>query len=236
MSDLTSCRPHFNLEAPDARDRATAAVVLSRSSARLPKGATDRLDTLARIDDSSAVRAAALTALVRKAHPTRADTAWRRATQDQDAAVRVVAARLSTHLRSVAPIDALVALARDQDPFVAEAACFALGELPTNDFRVAKDVQACLTHTAAHHSDPLARESAVAALGSLGHPDALPTILAACSDKPAVRRRAVLALAAFHGPEVDAAIELALHDSDWQVRQAAEDLNSTFDIEDDRPG
>jgi len=39
-----------------------------------------------------------------------------------------------------------------------------------------------------------------------------------------VRRRAVLALAPFDGPEVDAALALAHDDRDWQVRQAAEDL------------
>ena len=47
---------------------------------------------------------------------------------------------------------------------------------------------------------------------------------AAARDKPAVRRRAVIALAPFEGPEVDAAIAAALQDRDWQVRQAAEDL------------
>jgi HEAT repeat protein len=47
---------------------------------------------------------------------------------------------------------------------------------------------------------------------------------AAASDRPAVRRRAVVALAAFDGPEVDAALRTALRDRDWQVRQAAEDL------------
>jgi HEAT repeat protein len=43
-------------------------------------------------------------------------------------------------------------------------------------------------------------------------------------DKPAVRRRAVLALASFDGPGVEEALERALVDRDWQVRQAAEDL------------
>ena len=61
-------------------------------------------------------------------------------------------------------------------------------------------------------------------MGALGDADALPAILDACRDKPAVRRRAVLALAPFEGPEVDAAIDAALTDRDWQVRQAAEDL------------
>jgi HEAT repeat protein len=34
----------------------------------------------------------------------------------------------------------------------------------------------------------------------------------------------VLALAPFDGPAVDAALQEALGDRDWQVRQAAEDL------------
>ncbi len=53
----------------------------------------------------------------------------------------------------------------------------------------------------------------------------LDAILAACRDKPAIRRRAVLALAPFDGPEVDEALAHALADKDWQVRQAAEDLS-----------
>ena len=54
----------------------------------------------------------------------------------------------------------------------------------------------------------------------------LAAILAATRDRPAVRRRAVMALAPFEGPEVDAALAAALDDRDWQVRQAAEDLAS----------
>ena len=58
-------------------------------------------------------------------------------------------------------------------------------------------------------------------------PDGLATILhAAGHDKPAVRRRAVIALAPFDGPEVDAAIARSLTDRDWQVRQVAEDLDA----------
>ena len=76
------------------------------------------------------------------------------------------------------------------------------------------------------HRDAIAREAAVAALGALGDPSGLPAVLAACSDRAAVRRRAVLALAPFDGPEVDAALGAALDDKDWQVRQAAEDLTS----------
>ncbi|MBL6630630.1 MAG: HEAT repeat domain-containing protein, partial [Ilumatobacteraceae bacterium] len=81
-----------------------------------------------------------------------------------------------------------------------------------------------LIDLARHHDDALVRESAAAALGAIGDERGLPAILAACKDKPAVRRRAVLALAPFDGPEVDAAIDAALTDRDWQVRQSAEDL------------
>jgi HEAT repeat protein len=69
------------------------------------------------------------------------------------------------------------------------------------------------------------REAAVAALGAIGDPAGLEAILTATRDKPAVRRRAVLALAPFDGPAVDAALQEALGDRDWQVRQAAEDLS-----------
>jgi HEAT repeat protein len=74
------------------------------------------------------------------------------------------------------------------------------------------------------HDDLLCRESAVASLGSIGDPRGLPAVLAATRDKPAVRRRAVLALAPFEGTEVEAALERARNDRDRQVRQAAEDL------------
>ena len=64
----------------------------------------------------------------------------------------------------------------------------------------------------------------MAALGAIGDERALPAILAATGDWATVRRRAVLALAPFDGPEVAAALAAALDDRDWQVRQAAEDL------------
>jgi HEAT repeat protein len=64
----------------------------------------------------------------------------------------------------------------------------------------------------------------VAALGAIGDERGLPAVLAGCADAPAIRRRAVLALAPFDGSEVEAAIDAALTDRDWQVRQAADDL------------
>ena len=84
---------------------------------------------------------------------------------------------------------------------------------------------AALIAVATEHDDPLCREAAVAALGALGDDAGLPTIIAALDDKPAVRRRAVIALAPYEGPEVDAALERASQDRDRQVRQAAEDLS-----------
>ena len=56
-------------------------------------------------------------------------------------------------------------------------------------------------------------------------------ILAALDDKAPVRRRAVVALANFEGPEVDAALERAREDRDWQVRAAADQLGDDEDLE-----
>ena len=49
-------------------------------------------------------------------------------------------------------------------------------------------------------------------------------VLAALDDKPQIRRRAVIALAAIESPESEAALRRCLKDRDWQVRQAAEDV------------
>ena len=81
-----------------------------------------------------------------------------------------------------------------------------------------------LVRVAGSHIDPLCRESAVAALGAIADPAGLPAILAGLDDKPEVRRRAVIALAPFDGPEVDAALARAAVDRDKQVRAAAAEL------------
>lgn len=112
----------------------------------------------------------------------------------------------------------------DADPIVAEMAIWACGE-----HELVSDPVLHLIISATTESDePLVRESAAAALGAIGDRRGLPAILAACTDKPAVRRRAVLALAPFiDGPDhkqVLTALKHALADRDWQVRQAAEDI------------
>lgn len=168
------------------------------------------------------MRVAALGALVRGA-PDEADAPWERALADAAPAVRRRAAELAPSFRARERVAvSVLTLLDDSDVTVVEAAAWALGELG-DDARTTGAVDA-LSRVAREHRDALAREAAVAALGALADPAALPTILEACQDKPAVRRRAVLALAPFDGPEVEAAIDAALDDRDWQVRQAAEDL------------
>ena len=81
-----------------------------------------------------------------------------------------------------------------------------------------------LSTIALDHDDALCRESAVAALGAIGDSRGLESILQATQDIATVRRRAVIALAPFEGQAVSDALEVALTDRDWQVRQAAEDI------------
>ena len=83
-----------------------------------------------------------------------------------------------------------------------------------------------LGRIAADHTDSLCRESAVAALGiARAGPSRSPIVLAACADRATVRRRAVLALAAFRRPGGDSTmLRTMTADRDLQVRQAAEEL------------
>jgi len=184
----------------------------------------DDLETVraATHDPAPTVRAVAVAALVRAAPVRVAAPAWVSATGDPDPAVRRRAAELAP---------ALAARRRGPEPTTTAALVILLVD---PDVTV---VEAALAAAATGHSDALAREAAVAALGALGDPAGLDAVLAACHDKPAVRRRAVLALAPFTGPAVDAALAAALEDRDWQVRQAAEDLLAAGgDDEADRDG
>ena len=114
-------------------------------------------------------------------------------------------------------IDALA----DDNPTIAEVAAWASGERQPPE----AGVVAVLAALVADHADALVREAAVAALGAIGDERGRAAILAALGDKATVRRRAVLALAPFEGPDIDAALASAKEDRDWQVRQAAEDLS-----------
>lgn len=109
----------------------------------------------------------------------------------------------------------------DVDASVVEMAAWATGEQGDAAY---VPVLTALAATTSGHPDPLCREAAVAALGAIGDPSGLHAVVAALGDKPAVRRRAAAALAAFDGPAVESALRRCLEDRDWQVRQVAEDL------------
>jgi HEAT repeat protein len=188
-----------------------------------PASAAERDDAAAALGDPDPrVRSAALGALVR-AGDDRVLVAWQTCADDASAAVRRRAAELSPSTNTNRTVvDRLIDMLGDADVTVVEAAAWALGELGTRAVDAgAVDALATLV---LGHRDALAREAAVAALGALGDVTGLEAVLAACDDSVTVRRRAVLALAPFDGPDVDVAIARALDDKDWQVRQAAEDL------------
>jgi HEAT repeat protein len=178
-------------------------------------------------DGEPKVRATALGALHRLDALSEAELLA--ALADPDPGVRRRACEVSTTFAGTsgepplpAVAEALETLLDDPDPTVVEVAAWATGERPP----ARSSVIARLATLATGHDDALCREAAVAALGALGDPAGLAAILAATADKATVRRRAIIALAPFEGPEVDQALERARTDRDWQVRQAAEDLLS----------
>jgi HEAT repeat protein len=160
------------------------------------------------------VRASALRALDRSGSLTAADLD--RSLSDPEPEVRGTAVELAAKT----PEPSLLAALSDTDPRVVEVACWSTAERrPPEPGAVAR-----LVDVAGSHDDPLCRESAIAALGAIGQEAGLSSVIAGLDDKPAVRRRAVVALAAFDGPRVDAALERARGDSDRQVRDAVDEL------------
>ena len=203
---------------PRPADPVTAEGGRRRAAAAAGHAGDEAAARSALADESGAVRATALGALVRMG-AIRSDD-LRAAIKDPDHRVRSRAAELAgSGLERDDAIALLVGPLGDRQAAVVEAACFALGELGAPSGAVE-----ALARIARTHREPLCREAAVAALGSIGDEAGLEAILDATSDKPAVRRRAVIALAPFEGDAVDAALGRALEDRDWQVRQAAEDL------------
>ncbi len=175
-----------------------------------------------RDDPDPKVREAALRALDQTGSAGRDEL--ERALADEHPAVRMAALELAAG-RPEVPAGSVAAGLEDPDPRVVEIAAWACGEFGFDpDGADLSGVISALSSVAADHDDALCRESAVAALGSLAHPSGLPAILAGLDDKPAVRRRAVIALAPFDGLEVDAALDRARSDRDRQVREAAEEL------------
>jgi HEAT repeat protein len=144
--------------------------------------------------------------------------------------VHVTVRRRAAEIAARHPDVDLVGALSDDDPRVVEVAAWACGEHESDRDQVV----ARLIDLATDASEPLVRESAVAALGAIGDVRGLEAIIAGTADKPAIRRRAVLALAPFLGDDeigrrVDETIDRALADRDWQVRQSAEDLRRIID-------
>lgn len=175
--------------------------------------------------DDGAVRATALGALWRMGRLSIAELRAGLADGSPDVRRRALTVLPAAWGGEITTAVDLTDLLGDPDPMVLEVACFVAGECePPGDGVVDRLVEIATTHT-----EVLCRESAVAALGSLGDPSAVDAVLAACGDKATVRRRAVLALAAFDGDEVDEMLRSMASDRDWQVRQAAEELLSISD-------
>ena len=120
------------------------------------------------------------------------------------------------HRRAPSP-----APSHDADPSVVEMAAWALGRA---EERAAVPALCRLADRGRGHETPCAGRRRWPPSGPSGTDAGLPAVLAALGDKPAIRRRAAVALAAFEGPEVEAALRRCLDDRDWQVRQVAEDL------------
>jgi HEAT repeat protein len=174
--------------------------------------------TSALADAEPATRAAALGALARAGALTAGVLAT--ALADPAPTVRRRAAEEAARLRDPALAGALITTLADGDDLVIEAAAFALGELDPP----AQTAVAALSALATTHPEVVVRETAVAALGSIGDEAGKEAILAATEDVATVRRRAVLALAPFEGEEVEEALTRLTTDRDRQTRQSAEDL------------
>jgi HEAT repeat protein len=167
-------------------------------------------------------RILALRGVVRQDLVTSED--WRSALSDDDVDVRREALNQIAHVTIDEDVLADVARALDDgDALVVDGAAFALGE----HLYVAAVERMCVIATS--HEDARCRESAIAALGAIGDDRARPAILAALEDKPPVRRRAIVALSNFEGPDIDAALLRASEDRDWQVRAAVNQLGRDED-------
>ncbi len=172
------------------------------------------------IDPDPGVRAAAVSALARIGDLSATQCA--QLLGDPVVAVRRAGIEAALKVRGTgsrsALFDAVIHSLDDPDPLVVVAAVWFLAER-----RVPRAVDA-LVAVARTHDDVRCREAAVAALGAIGDPAGLPTVLAALGDKATIRRRATVALAGFDDPRVEPALRQAATDRDWQVRQAADEL------------
>lgn len=166
-------------------------------------------------------RVLALRGLVRQALMT--NELWLSSLRDDDVEMRREALQQLAHAPLDGPLvlDVVVTLLGDGDALVVDAAAFAIGE------HLYAEGVVPLSGVAANHEDARCRESAIAALGTIGDDRARAVILASLNDKPPIRRRAIVALSNFEGPDIDAALDGAAEDRDWQVRSAVTQLRSS---------
>jgi len=148
------------------------------------------------------------------------DDVWRAALTDDDVDVRREALTLiaASPVNDQSLFELLIDALGDADALVVDGAVFALGE------HLYVPALEGLIRVATNHEDARCRESAIAALGAIGDDRARPAVLGALEDKPAVRRRAIVALANFEGPDIEEALARASEDRDWQVRAAVDQL------------
>jgi HEAT repeat protein len=145
---------------------------------------------------------------------------WLSALRDSDLDVRREALTLIAYEKITSDdiFREIIAALGDPDPLVVDGAAFALGE------QLYVDAVEPLCLVAQSHDDARCREAAVAALGAIGDDRGRAAVLGALEDKPPVRRRAIVALSNFEGPDSEAALARASEDRDWQVRAAVNQL------------
>lgn len=171
-------------------------------------------------DPDPKVRRLAVSACVGRLDAVAIDAIKKLLASDPDARVRAEAAEVIAGAGIDVMTD-LAAASSDVEGVVREAVATAYGELAGN----AEVTLAVPWLLAAAAGDPekLVREAAVAALGAIGDERAVPLLLdLVASGPPQVRRRSVVALSVFDGPEIEAAIKDARQDRNPMVREAAE--------------
>jgi HEAT repeat protein len=177
-------------------------------------------------DPHAAVRRAALLNCAARYSGERLAAVLRRAMHDADATVRREAVeQAGRHTIEDGDITdrALDMLSNDPDILCREAAAFALGEIAAGSGTGADHIAMSVAERLQTEREPLVREAIAAALGAIGEPRTLNVVIGLTQgEKPAVRRRAVVALAAFEAPAAAAAMQAALCDRDKYVREAAE--------------
>ncbi len=194
---------------PLSRDELSrmAAIVKAGFSGDVARAAAGLADPCGRI------RAVALAACMRLG---RLDgPAINTALEDPEVEVRLAGAKAAARMGS----DSLAArLAVEKEPLVAEAIIFAMGE------QREESTYPVLRNAALEHPDALCREAAVAAIANFERDDSIEVLERAARDKPAIRRRVAVALAAVDDPRATELLHRLAEDRDWQTRQIAKEI------------